>query len=168
DAGGAFQRRAGADDGRSHLRRPLHAQHPGGVGLGRARHHQPGGVCRDGAGADRRPAAARPTAAARTPRLRERTDLRRGWLHAPRGGGVWRDVRSLADREPRAGGGMKLAFFGYAWGKALQPDAYMSETITSLAQTGADVDLYLGNELAKEYGIYGLNEKLRPERVGAF
>ena len=24
---------------------------------------------------------------------------------------------------------MKLAFFGYAWGKALQPDAYMSETI---------------------------------------
>jgi hypothetical protein len=63
---------------------------------------------------------------------------------------------------------MKLAFFGYAWGKALQTDAYMSETITSLAQTGADVDLYLGNELSKEYGIYGLNEKLRPERVGAF
>lgn len=63
---------------------------------------------------------------------------------------------------------MKVAFFGYAWGKSLQPDPYMSETIASLAAAGADVDLYLGNDLSKEYGIYGLNESMRPDRVGAF
>ena len=62
---------------------------------------------------------------------------------------------------------MKLAFFGYAWGKVLQPDAYMSETIASLAAAGVDVDVYLGNELAKEYGIYGLNESIRPDRLAA-
>jgi Glycosyl transferases group 1 len=63
---------------------------------------------------------------------------------------------------------MKLAFFGYAWNKALQPDAYMSETIAALAGTGADVDVYLGNQLTKEYGIYGLNEAMQPGRIGAF
>jgi hypothetical protein len=63
---------------------------------------------------------------------------------------------------------MKLAFFGYAWNKALQPDAYMTETIASLAAAGADVDVYLGSQLTKEYGIYGLNEALRPDRIGAF
>ncbi len=63
---------------------------------------------------------------------------------------------------------MKIAFFGYAWGKVLQPDAYMTETIASLARAGADVDVYLGNELTKEYGIYGLDENIRPDRLGAF
>jgi hypothetical protein len=63
---------------------------------------------------------------------------------------------------------MRIAFFGYAWNKALQPDAYMSETIDSLAATGAEVDVYLGSQLAKEYGIFGLNEALRPDRIGAF
>jgi hypothetical protein len=63
---------------------------------------------------------------------------------------------------------MKVAFFGYAWNKALQPDAYMQATFASLAAAGADVDVYLGNQLSKEYGIYGLNEALRPERIGAF
>ena len=63
---------------------------------------------------------------------------------------------------------MKLAFFGYAWNKALQPDAYMSETIASLAATGADVDVYLGSQLTKEYGIYGLNAAMQPGRIGAF
>ena len=63
---------------------------------------------------------------------------------------------------------MKIAFFGYAWNKALQPDAYMSETITALAGTGADVDVYLGSQLTKEYGIYGLNAAMQPGRIGAF
>lgn len=63
---------------------------------------------------------------------------------------------------------MKLAFFGYAWNKALQPDAYMSETIASLAATGADVDVYLGSQLTKDFGIYGLNEAMQPARIGAF
>lgn len=55
---------------------------------------------------------------------------------------------------------MKVAFFGYAWNTALQPDAYMTETFQSLAQAGANVDVFLGNHLSKEYGIYGLNEKM--------
>ncbi len=55
---------------------------------------------------------------------------------------------------------MRVAFFGYAWNVALQPDAYMTETFQSLARAGADVDVYLGNHLSKEYGIYGLNEAL--------
>lgn len=55
---------------------------------------------------------------------------------------------------------MRVAFFGYAWNTALQPDAYMTETFQSLAQAGADVDVFLGNHLSKEYGIYGLNEKM--------
>ncbi len=55
---------------------------------------------------------------------------------------------------------MKLAFFGYAWNPQLQTDAYMTETIDSLARTGADVDVYLGNQLSGEYGIYGLNSKV--------
>jgi len=55
---------------------------------------------------------------------------------------------------------MKVAFFGYAWNTALQPDAYMTETFQSLAQAGADVDVFLGNHLSKEYGIYGVNEKM--------
>jgi hypothetical protein len=63
---------------------------------------------------------------------------------------------------------MKLAFFGYAWNKALQPDVYMTETIDSLAAAGADIDVYLGSQLTKAYGIYGLNEALQPERIGAF
>jgi hypothetical protein len=55
---------------------------------------------------------------------------------------------------------MKVAFFGYAWNAALQPDAYMTETFQSLAQAGADVDVFLGQHLSKEYGIYGLNEAM--------
>ena len=55
---------------------------------------------------------------------------------------------------------MRVAFFGYAWNNALQPDAYMTETFQSLARAGADVDVYLGNHLSKEYGIYGLNEAM--------
>lgn len=55
---------------------------------------------------------------------------------------------------------MRLAFFGYAWNNALQPDAYMTETFQSLARAGADVDVYLGNHLSKEYGVYGLNEAM--------
>ena len=55
---------------------------------------------------------------------------------------------------------MRVAFFGYAWNNALQPDAYMTETYQSLARAGADVDVFLGNHLSKEYGIYGLNEAM--------
>ena len=54
---------------------------------------------------------------------------------------------------------MKLAFFGYAWGRK-EPDAYMAATIDSFVQAGADVDVYLGQQLAKEFGIYGLKEGL--------
>src|SRR5258708_37729475 len=60
---------------------------------------------------------------------------------------------------------MRVAFFGYAWNVALQPDAYMTETFQSLARAGADVDVYLGNHLSKEYGIYGLNEALPPGKL---
>ncbi|HEY8004658.1 MAG TPA: glycosyltransferase [Phenylobacterium sp.] len=60
---------------------------------------------------------------------------------------------------------MKVAFFGYAWNNALQPDAYMVETFKSLAAAGADVDVYLGNHLSKEYGIYGLNEQMPLDKL---
>jgi hypothetical protein len=63
---------------------------------------------------------------------------------------------------------MKLAFFGYAWNKSLQPDAYMCEMVNALAQTGADVDLYLGSQISKEYGIYGLKDGLRAGDLGLF
>lgn len=53
---------------------------------------------------------------------------------------------------------MKLAFFGYAWNREFQPDAYMSETIRAFAQLGLEVDLILGNQIAREYGIYGLKD----------
>lgn len=63
---------------------------------------------------------------------------------------------------------MKLAFFGHAWNVALQPDAYMTETIEALARTGADVDVYLGSQLSKEYGIYGLSEKVSLAKLHGF
>jgi hypothetical protein len=63
---------------------------------------------------------------------------------------------------------MRVAFFGYAWNPALQPDAYMAETIQSLAQAGADVDVYLGSQLSKEYGIYGLNETIPLDKLHRF
>jgi len=63
---------------------------------------------------------------------------------------------------------MKLAFFGYAWSKALQLDAYMTQTLKSLVDTGADVDLYLGSQLSKEFGIYGLKETVSPSKLAAF
>ena len=63
---------------------------------------------------------------------------------------------------------MKVAFFGYAWNRTLQPDAYMAETIASLAAAGADVDFYLGSQLTKEYGIYGLNPAVHLERLIQF
>jgi hypothetical protein len=53
---------------------------------------------------------------------------------------------------------MKVAFFGYAWNPAMKTDAYMAETIEALARAGVDVDVFLGSQLSKEYGIYGLNE----------
>ena len=63
---------------------------------------------------------------------------------------------------------MKLAFFGYAWNVAMQPDAYMAETIQAFARTGADVDVYLGSQLSKELGIYGLNETVPLDKLGRF
>jgi hypothetical protein len=63
---------------------------------------------------------------------------------------------------------VKLAFFGYAWNKALQLDAYMTATIRSLVAAGADVDLYLGGQLSKEYGIYGLKESVSPAKLATF
>jgi hypothetical protein len=63
---------------------------------------------------------------------------------------------------------VKLAFFGYAWNRQHQPDAYMLETINALVAAGADVDLYLGSKLSKEYGIYGLNEAVKLDRLVAF
>ena len=52
---------------------------------------------------------------------------------------------------------MKVAVFGYAWNRKFQPDAYMTETIAAFTALGLDVDLILGNQITKEYGIYGLN-----------
>ena len=63
---------------------------------------------------------------------------------------------------------MKVAFFGYAWNRNLQPDAYMAETMASLAAAGADVDFYLGSQLTKEYGIYGLNPAVHLDRLIQF
>ena len=63
---------------------------------------------------------------------------------------------------------MKLAFFGYAWGRPFRPDVYMTETVDSLAQAGVDVDLYLGSQLSKEYGIYGLSEAVSPDKLASF
>ncbi|HEX2800859.1 MAG TPA: glycosyltransferase [Phenylobacterium sp.] len=63
---------------------------------------------------------------------------------------------------------MRLAFFGYAWNVELQPDAYMQETIDSFTRAGFDVDLYFGAQLAREYGIFGLNPKLSVEALTRF
>lgn len=63
---------------------------------------------------------------------------------------------------------MKLAFFGYAWNQKLQPDAYMTETIDSLARTGASVDVYLGNQFSSEYGIYGLKDGVSLDTLQRF
>jgi len=63
---------------------------------------------------------------------------------------------------------MKLAFFGYAWNPELQIDAYMTETIASLARTGADVDVYLGGQLSSEYGIYGLKDTVSIDALQQF
>ena len=63
---------------------------------------------------------------------------------------------------------MRLAFFGYAWNPKLQLDAYMTETIDSLARTGANVDVYLGNQLSSEYGIYGLRDGLSLDTLQRF
>lgn len=54
---------------------------------------------------------------------------------------------------------MKVAFFGYAWNAGLKIDAYMAETIDAFVRAGADVDLFFGQQIAKEFGIYGLNER---------
>ena len=120
------------------------------------------------AGAGRRPAAAGRAAPPRAARLR--APARSVTRPASRAASRPRSARcsTPGGKAGRKGRRMKLAFFGYAWNKALQPDAYMSETIASLAGTGADVDVYLGNQLTKEYGIYGLNEALQPGRIGAF
>jgi hypothetical protein len=60
---------------------------------------------------------------------------------------------------------MKVAFFGYAWNPSMQTDAYMAETIDSLAGAGVDVDVFLGSQLSKEYGIYGLNETVPIDKL---
>ena len=63
---------------------------------------------------------------------------------------------------------MKLAFFGYAWNPQLQTDAYMTETIESLARAGADVDVYIGGQLSSEYGIYGLKSTVSLDMLQRF
>ncbi len=63
---------------------------------------------------------------------------------------------------------MKLAFFGYAWNRALRPDAYMTELIKGFSQLGVDVDIYLGNEFSGEHGIYGVGDKVSVERLQDF
>jgi Glycosyl transferases group 1 len=63
---------------------------------------------------------------------------------------------------------MKLAFFGYAWNPQLQTDAYMSETIDSLARTGAEVDIYLGGQLSSEHGIYGVKDTVSLDTLQRF
>jgi hypothetical protein len=63
---------------------------------------------------------------------------------------------------------MRLAFFGYAWNPAMQPDAYMTETIASFVRAGADVDFYLGSQLSKELGIFGMNEQVSVETLTQF
>lgn len=56
----------------------------------------------------------------------------------------------------RTDNGITLAFFGYSWTSADRLDAYMEETVQSLLQAGVNVDVYLGNQLSKEFGIYGI------------
>jgi len=60
---------------------------------------------------------------------------------------------------------MRVAFFGYAWNPELRIDAYMAETIDSFARAGADVDVFLGNQLSQAYGIYGLNETVPTDKL---
>jgi hypothetical protein len=55
---------------------------------------------------------------------------------------------------------MTLAFFGYSWNAEHRLDAYMEETVQSLLQAGVNVDFYFGNQLSKEFGIYGVADVL--------
>ncbi len=60
---------------------------------------------------------------------------------------------------------MKICLFGYAWNPENQPDAYMVETISAFAELGVSVDIYLGNQLSRGGGIYGLNPQLSKAKI---
>lgn len=64
--------------------------------------------------------------------------------------------KAVGQLNARADDGMTLAFFGYSWNAEHRLDAYMEETVQSLLQAGVNVDFYFGNQLSKEFGIYGV------------
>jgi hypothetical protein len=65
--------------------------------------------------------------------------------------------KKSADRSnARTNDGITLAFFGYSWNLEHRLDAYMEETVQSLLQAGVNIDFYYGNQLSKEFGIYGV------------
>ena len=61
--------------------------------------------------------------------------------------------------------GIKLAFFGYSWNSDHRLDPYMEETVEALLQAGINVDFYFGNQLSKEFGIYGVDERINLDLV---
>lgn len=58
----------------------------------------------------------------------------------------------------RTDDGKTVAFFGYSWNLEHRLDAYMEETVQSLLRAGVNIDLYFGNQLSEEHGIYGTTD----------
>ncbi|MCG5247830.1 glycosyltransferase family protein [Methylorubrum extorquens] len=62
----------------------------------------------------------------------------------------------------------RVAFFGYAWNSKWRLDAYMSEIVTTLADLGLDVDVFIGNQFTRTGGPAGFLDDMDRSDLGDF
>lgn len=62
----------------------------------------------------------------------------------------------------------KVAFFAYAWNSAARPDAYIREMISTLADLGINVDVYIGGHFSGNAGTKGFRSGLNKSDLNAF